>query len=192
MISDSIQSCAESVLREAERLLRGRLRLVIAVDGRCGSGKTTLAAYLRELYECNVFHMDDFFLTPEQRTAERLAEVGGNVDYERFLREVLVPLREGRTVVYRPYNCQTQRMEREMVMEPLAVSVVEGAYSCHPDLVDSYDLKVFVDIDAAEQLRRIRERSGEAGAKMFAEKWIPLEERYFATYRIKELCDIVL
>ena len=36
--------------------------------------------------------MDDFFLRPEQRTEERLKEVGGNVDRERFLEEVARPL----------------------------------------------------------------------------------------------------
>lgn len=33
-------------------------------------------------------HMDDFYLQGRQRTYERLNEVGGNVDYERFAKEV--------------------------------------------------------------------------------------------------------
>ena len=32
--------------------------------------------------------MDDYFLQPYQRTEERLAEPGGNVDYERFKEEI--------------------------------------------------------------------------------------------------------
>jgi hypothetical protein len=36
--------------------------------------------------------MDDFFLRIEQRTPERMTEVGGNVDYERFLETVLFPV----------------------------------------------------------------------------------------------------
>ena len=43
-------------------------RTVLAIDGPCGSGKTTLAALLARLYDCPVFHADDFFLRPEQRT----------------------------------------------------------------------------------------------------------------------------
>lgn len=35
--------------------------LLVAIDGRCGSGKTTLGFYLQELFDCNLFHMDDFF-----------------------------------------------------------------------------------------------------------------------------------
>ena len=66
--------------------------LLAAIDGRCGSGKTTLGEYLKQIFDCNLFRMDDFFLRMEQRTPERLREVGGNVDYERFEETVLRPL----------------------------------------------------------------------------------------------------
>ena len=71
---------------------------VIAIEGGSASGKTTLGALLETLYDCTVFHMDDFFLRPEQRTPERYAEVGGNIDRERFLEEVLIPLRQKETI----------------------------------------------------------------------------------------------
>ena len=41
-------------------------RLIVAIDGRCGSGKTTLAAELKRVYPCELIHTDDFFLRPEQ------------------------------------------------------------------------------------------------------------------------------
>ena len=75
-------------------LMRTDKQIVIAIDGNCTAGKTTLAAVLEKEYDCNVFHMDDFFLRPQQRTAERYAEPGGNVDYERFQEEVLIPLKK--------------------------------------------------------------------------------------------------
>ena len=62
-------------LRENQKLV------LVAIDGRCGSGKSTLAAALAERMPVNVFHMDDFYLRPEQRTEERFREPGGNVDY---------------------------------------------------------------------------------------------------------------
>ena len=46
------------------RLAQGK-RTVLAIDGPCGSGKTTLAALLARLYDCPVFHADDCFLRPE-------------------------------------------------------------------------------------------------------------------------------
>lgn len=35
--------------------------ILVAIDGRCGSGKTTLGEYLKGQLDCNLFHMDDFF-----------------------------------------------------------------------------------------------------------------------------------
>ena len=67
-----------------DRRLAEDSRLTVVIDGMCGSGKTTLAALLEKVYGCTIFHMDDYFLRPEQRTAERYAERGGNVDRERY------------------------------------------------------------------------------------------------------------
>ena len=75
-----------------ENQMKRKRPLVIALDGRCGSGKSTLSRRLSDTYPCSVIHMDDFFLRPEQRTEERLSETGGNIDYERFEEEVIRPL----------------------------------------------------------------------------------------------------
>ena len=44
---------------------------IIAIDGPCASGKTTVAAKIAEEWDASVIAMDDFFLRPEQRTEER-------------------------------------------------------------------------------------------------------------------------
>ena len=36
--------------------------LVIAIDGPSAGGKTTIAEDIKKNFDCNVFHMDDFFL----------------------------------------------------------------------------------------------------------------------------------
>ena len=87
-------------------------RVIIAIDGRCGAGKTTLAQYLEEQTGATVFHMDDFFLRPEQRTPERFNTPGENVDHERFLFEVLEPLRKGVVELpYQRFDCKTQSLQ---------------------------------------------------------------------------------
>ena len=55
-------------------------RVLVAIEGGSASGKTTLGELLQNVYGCPVFHMDDFFLRPEQRTEARFAQPGGNVD----------------------------------------------------------------------------------------------------------------
>ena len=73
--------------------------------------------------------MDDFFLRPEQRTLKRLAEPGGNVDWERFLSEVLVPVRQGKAAVYRPYDCQTGELCPPLTAR-ISPMVLKGSSSC--------------------------------------------------------------
>jgi len=185
-----MQNIAEAVLREIDALRQEKPRLLVAIDGRSAAGKTTLAALLQKGCGCNVVHMDSFFLRPEQRTVQRLHEPGGNVDRERFLEEVLTPLTRGEPLSYRPYDCKKQVLAPPIQAAPHPITVVEGAYSCHPLLRDSYDLTVFLSVGGAEQARRIAQRNGEAGAAIFAEKWIPLEERYYAAYSVRERCSL--
>ena len=97
----------DTIKKRIDELLTQEDMVVVAIDGKCASGKTTLASRLAEIYDCNVFHMDDFFLQRSQRTPERLAQIGGNVDYERFQEEVLLPLRFRRAFSYRPFDCRT-------------------------------------------------------------------------------------
>ena len=62
---------------------------IIGIEGMCGAGKSTLGEVLHTVYpESNLFHADDYFLQPHQRTAERFAEVGGNLDRERMKEEI--------------------------------------------------------------------------------------------------------
>ncbi len=175
-----------------EALSAGQGQVIVALDGRCASGKTTLAAELAKRYGWSVVHMDHFFLRPEQRTLERYARPGGNVDHERFLEEVLLPLRRGERPVYRPFDCHTQTLLEPIPFEPGPVVLVEGSYSCHPALWEHYDLRAFLTIDPALQMERVTARDGEEWARIFREKWIPLEEKYFAAYEVERRCEFRL
>lgn len=164
--------------------------LLIAIDGRCGAGKTTLAKELQKILFCNVIHMDNFFLRPEQRSEERLKTPGENVDHERFLSEVLMPLSKNEGFSYRPYSCKTGAFSESVDVKPSRITVIEGSYSCHPKLWDYYDIHIFMDIDRKAQLKRITLRNGADTVKVFLNKWIPLEESYFNTFSVKERCEL--
>lgn len=165
-------------------------RILVAIDGRCAAGKTTLASLLQNEIGCTVFHMDDFFLRSEQRTEERLRTPGGNVDYERFLSEVLLPLKSGAEwIAFRAFDCSSMRLKAPVRVRAGEVNLIEGSYSCHPALWEHYDLHLFMDVSANEQKRRIIARNTADGWKIFSERWIPLEEAYFQAYQIKERCE---
>ena len=175
-----------------DRTRAANARALIAIDGRCGSGKSTLAAQLGEYYSCPVIHMDDFFLRPEQRTPERLATPGENIDHERFLAEVLGPLKVSGRCVYRPFRCDTQTLGTAIEVVVKQLCIIEGSYACHPSLREAYDVRIFLSVDPDEQLRRITQRNGEQAAAVFRNKWIPLEEAYFAAHDVAVRCDIQL
>ena len=123
----------EALVRRVEELLARQGRVLTAIDGRCGSGKSTLSALLAARWDCTLVHADDFFLRPEQRTPQRLAQPGGNFDRERFEAEVLAPLREGRDALYRPYDCHAGRLKEPVAAPCRPVVLAEGSYTCHPD-----------------------------------------------------------
>ncbi|MBO4976928.1 MAG: uridine kinase [Lachnospiraceae bacterium] len=198
-----------------EELVSRKPYVLVAIDGRCASGKTTLAAALADRLNaasavvlntvptshtsspdtsaplrCKIIHMDHFFLRPEQRTPARLAEPGGNVDYERFLAEVLLPLSKQEAFAYRPFDCKTFELKDAIPVNPVPVTIVEGSYACHPLLREYYNLKVFLTVDKDEQMRRILCRNGSEAAATFRDKWIPLEEKYFSACNVEVCCDM--
>ena len=179
------------IINEINALLKSRDFVLVGIDGRCGAGKTTLAERIKNETECNVIHLDSFFLRPEQRTEERLEEAGGNVDYERFLKEVLIPLSKNEAFSYRPYSCKTHTLGAPEKVMPKRVAVVEGSYACHPKFYGFFDLHIFLDISKEEQIKRITARNGLKAVKTFKEKWIPLEEKYFEECKIKEKCMVL-
>lgn len=174
-----------------DRLLRDQDQVTVAIDGSCGAGKSTLADLLQAVYDCNILHMDDFFMPAAMKTEERLQEPGGNVDYERFYQEALAKLTQNRPFRYRPFNCASQSLGAEIAVTPKPLNIIEGAYSLHPALADAYDLKVFLDIEAQEQSQRILKRNGPEMHKRFISQWIPLENKYFQALKIKDQCDLV-
>jgi hypothetical protein len=95
---DEIKNTVSKYLQDKNETL-----ILIAIDGNCAAGKTTLAARLQNDLGGNVFHMDDYYLQSYQRTENRLKETGGNVDYERFKKEVIEPLKKGEAVEV--YTC---------------------------------------------------------------------------------------
>lgn len=161
-------------------------QIIVAIDGMSASGKSTLGAVLQEHYNCNLFHVDDYFLLPEQRTQKRLQEVGGNVDYERFYNEILANCSNKSGLVYQKYNCQIQSFERQQQVPYRKLVIVEGAYSQHPYFGNYYDLNFFLSVSEEEQKKRILQRNGAERLERFLKEWIPMENQYFSLYQIRK------
>lgn len=180
----------EQICTRIDALLLQKPHVLIAIDGPAASGKTTLAARLEKRYGADVLHMDDYFLQPHQRTPDRYAEPGGNVDRERFFEEALLPLSRGEAYISRRFDCGGMTLLNGVTVVPGRLTVVEGSYSLHPALATYYDLRVLLSISPEKQDARILARGGEEKHRQFVERWIPLENCYFAKTQIETRCDI--
>lgn len=192
VLSESCKKRFLPIVEEINRLLEGTEDVIlVCIDGYAASGKTTLGYYLKSLFEGNLFHMDDFFLRDEQKTEDRLKEVGGNVDYERFKKEVLEPLLRKETVMYQPFSCKTRTLQEVQEIPFCRLNIVEGSYSQHPYFGDVCQLRVFLDISPELQIQRIRTRNGEELLERFVSTWIPMEKEYFDKFEIKRKSMVV-
>ena len=166
--------------------------VLIALDGRCGSGKTTLAGQMAEQFPASiVFHTDDYYLPPTQRIPDWEKTPCANMDLTRLRDEALRPAYAGQPVAYRAYSCREGAYLPPAQLPAQPLVILEGSYSHHPLLRPYETLRVFVTCTKAEQTRRLQAREGARYAD-FAARWVPLEEGYFAQHGVAESADFVV
>lgn len=179
----------EQLLKQIKKLKKSKNRIIIGIDGPAASGKSTLANHLAKDFNGTVFHMDDYFLTDDLRTTDRLGTPGGNVDYERMHKEIFANLSDSK-VKYKKYNCMTKLFEDKSV-EVQNVVIIEGVYSHRPEFKRYYDLSVYLEIDNDEQLSRLTKRNAKL-IDRFINEWLPMEQKYFDAFGIKDKADYIL
>lgn len=184
--------------------------LRVAVDGPPAAGKTTLADELalvlreqgREVIRATI----EGFLFPEAvryRRGEYSPEgcYLDNHDYEALNRVLLDPLGPdgSRQVQHAMYDRTTDmRLSPKVETAPVdAVLVFDGVFLMRPELIDRWDLRIFVSTAVEETVDRaiIREQGGSSAAdieRRWRDRYIPSQQFYFATVRPTEHADIVV
>lgn len=157
-------------------------KIILAIDGKCGSGKSTLAEVIASKTGGVIISLDDFFLPLELRTLDRQNRPGGNVHYERFLSEVLVPLREGKEVCYGIFDCKEMKITSMRTLPESDFYIVEGSYSMRLDFLPFYNVALLLGVSEDIQKDRIGKRNGPEGLTVYLDRWIPLENQYFDTF----------
>lgn len=178
------------VFNAVDKALGSREHVLVGIDGMSHAGKSELAALLQNIYGGGIVHADHFFLQAAQREPARLAEVGGNIDYER-LRPVARQAAEDRAFSYQEYDCVKGEPGRWHEVPPARVSQLEGGYALHPKVQAPCDVRVFLSVDAQVQRQRVQRRSPEREAR-FLQEWIPMENCYFSEFEIRQSCDVVV
>ena len=160
----------------------GERTVLIGVDGRAGSGKTTLAdAIAAALAAAVVVHVDDFAgpLVPEW-------------DWPRLRAQVLEPLLAGRAGRYQRWEWNREEPAEWHDVPAGGVLVVEGVSSTRSELAAPWDLQVWVDAPRDLRLRRAVERDGQDMLAHWLEVWMPSEEAYIARERPQERVDLLV
>jgi uridine kinase len=177
------------LVKEIERLMNVKNTVIVAVDGRCGAGKTTLASDLAQAFPCNVFHLDDFYLAMKERQIKMRSAGFVNADTARFERQVLQNVIKGAVFTYQKYLPKDE-VFADVFVRPNRLNVVEGAYCTDDRISHYYDLKVFMTAGKDVRIKRLADR-GE-NIKNYLELWIPFEENFFNKQNTQEKADIVI
>ena len=166
-------------------------QVVISIDGPCGGGKTTLANEIEKSLGYNILHMDDFYLPFQKRDKNWMNMIAGHMDFDRIIDTVLEPYKNKQKTNYISYDCHSDKYMQEIPIDLDKFLVIEGSYTAHPNLLKYVDLKIFVDIDSDEQVKRLTKRNPDVVDKFLA-MWVPFENNYFKELNIKENSDLVV
>lgn len=169
--------------------------VLVALDGRSGVGKSTLAARLAERFDAAVVNGDDFFAggSDEEWARRTPAERADRcIDWRRLRREALEPLLAGRAAVWRPFYA-TGSDAALVTVAPKPLIVLDGVYSGRPELADLVNFAVLVTMaDDAERRRRLIAREGETFMAGWHTIWDAAEDHYFSTIAPPARFDLIV
>jgi uridine kinase len=185
--------------------------LRVAVDGPPAAGKTTLADELalllrtrdREVIRASI----EGFLLPRSeryRRGEHSHEgcYHDSFDYDALRRVLLDPLgpngeRRYQHAVY-DKRTDTARSQPVTTAPADAVLLFDGVFLLRPELIDRWDLRIFVSaaFERTVDRARIRDQAlyGSTGEveQRWRNRYIPAQQLYFATARPTDHADIIV
>lgn len=157
---------------------------IIALEGKCASGKTTLTNHLKDV---TIIDVDEFFLRKELKTKERLDEIGGNIDYDLY-EQCLKKIKQNEYITYTIFDCQTQSYKEKTIYITNKVLLV-GVYSYHPNVRKYINKLAYLLVDDTTQYQRLKQRQM---FERFINEWVPLENKYFNSFDFIGNSDILI
>lgn len=154
----------------------GHDRLVVLVDGRSGTGKTTLGNALATELGATLVHLDDVYPGWD----------GLRAAADAVVHEVL-----GTPSGYRRWDWTASEPAGWVSVDPASPIVVEGCGALSRASAPLGSLRVWMTADDRERRRRAIDRDGETFARQW-ERWARQEDAFIAAEDPASLADVVL
>jgi uridine kinase len=166
--------------------------IVVGVSGYCGSGKSTLTRQLVARLPGAVRIRGDDFLDPA-RSHKRSSDWDG-VERLRLVSEVLTPVREGRTSMFRRYDWSRRELGAAERLPSAEVLIVDLIGLFHPDALPSIDLAIWCDVDLETSAQRGINRDAGMGRNhdaLWRNVWLPNERDFEDQFAPRTRADVV-
>ena len=154
---------------------------VVAVDGRSGAGKTSLAAALSGRLRAPVVSLEDLYGGWE----------GLEHGIDLLVSAVLEPLAGGRAAQVPRYDWVAGGWAEPVVLEPPLILIVEGVGAGARRAAAFESVLVWLEVPAAVRKKRALDRDGATFAPYW-DRWAAQEEAMIARDRTPERADIVI
>lgn len=159
---------------------------IIAIDGRAGAGKTTLA---NELFlalslhrKVTVIHLDEIYAGWELALSDALTT---------SLSQIMKSISAGESVTLPIYDWTWQQFDSTREIFPCDLIIIEGVGSAQRVVRNLATASIWIDIDQQRGLERVLGRDGIAIQDQM-HLWQEREERHFLSDATRENADFIL
>jgi uridine kinase len=172
----------ENIVNKLIFLSTRKNSVLVAIDGIPGGGKTSLGKYLEQkIPKIKQIKMDYFF-----------DPLIGDVNFEGFKKEVLIPLKNNRTASFKIYNWHQNKFMDVLTIKPGGIILIEGTSSMDRRLVSVYDYRIWVDCPRDIGLKRVLKRDKRKYRRTWIDKWMPEIVSYIEKQKPYEKADVII
>lgn len=159
---------------------------VIAIDGRAGAGKTTLANELSLALSLHrkvtVIHLDEIYAGWELALGDSLTV---------SLSQILKSISAGQIATFPIYDWAWEQFDSTREISPCDVIIIEGVGSAQRVVRAQATASIWIDIDPHTGLERVLGRDGVAIEEQM-KLWQVREEEHFLSDATRENADFIL